>query len=172
MKNVICENFNAQTLVYLRKSAGLTLNELGLKIDSSKDVISRWELGVKKPRVNGVQKLSEVFQIDASDFELSSHEFSQKHNLMHPAWTASLFNKVIMRIHKILDSEAHDVDDLIKQTLAATNAMNRIADKLDLLAQMQTTPSDAQNRLLETLSKLDKSDTEDFVEDPDADPRS
>lgn len=163
--------FNASTLLYLRQTANLTQAELASKLDSCNDVVSRWELSVHQPNQTSVNKLAEVFGIDPDDFYLSSHEFSKKHNVLHPAWTASLFNKVIMRIHKILDHEDTDIDVVCKTGATAANMISKMRDKLDLVELMHSTPSKAQLRDMEAVANAVKHD-DDLIKDPDADPRA
>ena len=163
--------FNPENLRYLRRMAGLTQAEVASQCDVARETISRIELYIHRPSPITVKSLALVFGVVEGDFYLSNYEFAQKHNFIHPAWIGSLFNKVIMKIHQLLDAEPKDASDLCKQTVAAATAINKIKDKLDLLETMhRTEPSPVQIRTMEALANATKDD--DLIEDPDADPRA
>lgn len=174
--------FNPETLRYLRRMAGLTQAEVASQCDVSRETISRIELYIHRPSKITVKSLALVFGVVEGDFYLSNYEFAQKHNFIHPAWIGSLFNKLIMRIHLILDYGITYEDGLCKTTLsshelcqttlAAATAINKIQDKLDLLETMhKSEPSQAQIDDLDALANAEKED-DDLVKDKDADPRA
>lgn len=53
----------ANNLIDLRKKAGLSQEELGHKINVSRQTISKWELGSTTPELSKVIALSDVFMI-------------------------------------------------------------------------------------------------------------
>ena len=54
--------FNAK-LINLRKSAGLSQEELGNKLDVARQTVGKWELGETTPEMDKLVKMSEIFNI-------------------------------------------------------------------------------------------------------------
>ena len=52
-----------EKLINLRKSAGLSQEELGNKLDVARQTVSKWELGETTPEMDKLVKMSEIFNI-------------------------------------------------------------------------------------------------------------
>lgn len=59
-------NFN-ERLTELRKSAGLSQEQLGDKLNVARQTISKWELGVTAPDMNKLIELSDLFHISIDE---------------------------------------------------------------------------------------------------------
>lgn len=55
-------NFN-EKLIDLRKTKGMSQEELGAELKVSRQTISKWESGVSKPSTNALRKLSDLFGV-------------------------------------------------------------------------------------------------------------
>ncbi len=67
----------ANNLINLRKKAGLSQEELGNKIDVSRQTISKWELGTTTPELNKIIALSKIFNI-STDKLLTGYNSEQR----------------------------------------------------------------------------------------------
>lgn len=63
----------SNTIRYLRKSHGLSQEELGRKMSVGKTTISNWETGYSSPDSESLLKMSEIFQCSV-DFILGNAE--------------------------------------------------------------------------------------------------
>lgn len=52
-----------EKLINLRKSAGLSQEELGNKLDVARQTVSKWELGETTPEMDKLVKMSKIFNI-------------------------------------------------------------------------------------------------------------
>ena len=57
------ENIIGRNIRQLRKSRGMTLEQLAEKVGSTKSTISRYEVGAYEPSFKMIRKISEVFDI-------------------------------------------------------------------------------------------------------------
>jgi transcriptional regulator with XRE-family HTH domain len=82
-----------ENLIILRKQAGLSQEDLGNKIDVSRQTISKWELGTTSPELNKIIALSELFNVSIdklikgtemveSSYEVRDLNFEFKSNAM------------------------------------------------------------------------------------------
>ena len=56
-----------EKLINLRKSAGLSQEELGNKLDVARQTVSKWELGETTPEMDKLVKMSEIFNISLDE---------------------------------------------------------------------------------------------------------
>ncbi len=56
-----------QNLLYLRKAKGLSQDELGSKLNVSRQTISKWELGETTPEMDKLILLSEYFNVSMDE---------------------------------------------------------------------------------------------------------
>ena len=89
------ENLGANIYI-LRNREGLSQEDLGLEIGVSRQMVSKWELGLAKPRTGNVQKLCKVFKVSMD--QLSGKEAVLEQND---------FQKIIDQIKKenIIDTD-------------------------------------------------------------------
>ena len=59
-------NFNDK-LLDLRKKAGLSQEELGNKLDISRQTVSKWEMGKSTPELDKLVSLSEIFNVSLDE---------------------------------------------------------------------------------------------------------
>lgn len=59
-------NFN-EKLLDLRKKAGLSQEELGNKLDISRQTVSKWEMGKSTPELDKLVSLSEIFNVSLDE---------------------------------------------------------------------------------------------------------
>lgn len=57
----------SDNLLKLRKSKGLSQENLADKLDLSRQAVSKWELGTSKPDIDNVQKISNFFNVSVDD---------------------------------------------------------------------------------------------------------
>lgn len=60
-------NFN-EKLIELRKKEGLSQEELGYKLNVTRQTISKWELGQTTPDMDKLSEISNLFGISVSIF--------------------------------------------------------------------------------------------------------
>ena len=65
-------NFN-EKLISLRKSKGLSQEELGAELNVTRQTISKWESGQGKPEIDNVIKMTEIYNV-SSDYILLGTE--------------------------------------------------------------------------------------------------
>ena len=70
-------NFN-EKLIELRKSRGMSQEELGNELNVTRQTVSKWELGVTTPEMNKLIEMSRLFDISID--ELVGNETKQENN--------------------------------------------------------------------------------------------
>ena len=66
LKGMIKLKFN-EKLIKLRKASGLSQEELGDKLNVSRQTISKWELGETTPEMDKLEELSNLFEISIDE---------------------------------------------------------------------------------------------------------
>ena len=87
-----------QAIKKLRLKAGMTQEQLALKVDMSANAISSLELGKTYPPKNTVEKLCEVFGISQALFQLSTIEeqdFPEEKRVLYRALLEPLRNELL-----------------------------------------------------------------------------
>lgn len=65
-KGMIKMKFN-EKLIKLRKAAGLSQEELGNKLDVTRQTVSKWELGETTPEMDKLEELSNIFEVSIDE---------------------------------------------------------------------------------------------------------
>jgi transcriptional regulator with XRE-family HTH domain len=63
-----------KTIRELRAASYLTQFELAAKIGVRPETISLWERSERRPRVQHIRKLAEVFNVDPNELDIPDHE--------------------------------------------------------------------------------------------------
>ncbi len=69
-----------EKLINLRKSAGLSQEELGNKLDVARQTVSKWELGETTPEMDKLVKMSEIFNISLDELVKDENREPQINN--------------------------------------------------------------------------------------------
>lgn len=72
----------SEKIVQLRKSQGLSQEELAEKLDLSRQAVSRWESGTAQPDAGNLWQLSRLFEVSA-DYLLDEERESPELSLIH-----------------------------------------------------------------------------------------
>lgn len=56
-----------EKLAKLRKKSGLTQEALGLKLNVTRQMISKWELGKETPEMDTIEQISKVFNVSVGE---------------------------------------------------------------------------------------------------------
>ena len=69
-----------EKLINLRKSVGLSQEELGNKLDVARQTVSKWELGETTPEMDKLVKMSEIFNISLDELVKDENREPQINN--------------------------------------------------------------------------------------------
>ena len=67
-----------EKLINLRKKAGLTQEELGYKLNVTRQTVSKWELGQTTPEMDKLIEISKIFNISVDELINESETKNEK----------------------------------------------------------------------------------------------
>lgn len=89
-------------LIKLRKSKGISQEELAEMMDVSRQAISRWELGSTLPDVPNLLKISELFDVSADYLIRDNYEADKDTFVSEDTKTSEYRNNKLYYLHLIL----------------------------------------------------------------------
>lgn len=73
-----------EKITALRKKSGLSQEELAIKMDISRQAVSKWESGQTVPDLSRIMQLSEIFNV-STDYLLKDEESERQNNISNSA---------------------------------------------------------------------------------------
>lgn len=116
-----------EKLMKLRKMNGFSQEDLGNKINVSRQIVSKWELGQSKPNMNNLMQISKLFNINLEDLTNDDVEINSKYSS-----ESKLRNKEIDTENKInFDSERLGKDNTYENEKQTSNEFDNSKSSSD-----------------------------------------